>query len=709
MNDLDESGSIVIENCKNIDRAEISIEPGKLNIKYAPNGTGKSAIADGIRTANTGNQTLESALTPFKYRDNPDTHPFAVYGLEGFSSVEVFDSNYVDNVAFIANGILANSFEVFVKTPEYDQTIQNIETLLIDVRKSVSSDSVINMISALNLLIANVGGNSGLTSSNALRGNSPAKRGLANGNLRKSIPSEHQGFSRYIGSDRLGKWAKWYASATGWLEAEDDCCPFCGQDISEMHDVINGVRERYSSSGADNLDKVLSGISVADDYFSDEARINLCEILDSPQSITDAQSSYLAEVVQQATLIAECIQRSNDLASYFKLSAAGENIDRLIQQCRVDTSLLAHFNSPSCNEAIEAYNKAIDAVDVESRKLFGIVNAQKAKLAQSISEHQDEINAFFKSAGYPYTVRIDLSSQGECSVKLVHESSYVVDDANGVLSYGERNALSLVFFMYSALSSNPDLIILDDPITSFDGHKRFAILHMLFLKDADTPSSLKNKTVLLLTHEFEIVYDIEHTLKQEFQPLAKTTLLHISNGMITETVIGKSDMKPVKKLFEELSKESKPLLVRLAYARRLLELDDLKNGAWDVLSSLFHHRSEPISAKGEILPNSAIQNAEAWISETIGFEFDYQDALSHLADGNYVLESFHSCTCNYEKLQIARIALDGVEDRVTKKLLDETLHVDIGFTYQLDPRRFELISNTVIEQCQEALERRYGK
>lgn len=37
-----------IKNCTNIDSAKISLSEGKLNIKFAPNGTGKSTIARAV-------------------------------------------------------------------------------------------------------------------------------------------------------------------------------------------------------------------------------------------------------------------------------------------------------------------------------------------------------------------------------------------------------------------------------------------------------------------------------------------------------------------------------------------------------------------------------------------------------------------------------------------------------------------------------------
>lgn len=48
------------------------------------------------------------------------------------------------------------------------------------------------------------------------------------------------------------------------------------------------------------------------------------------------------------------------------------------------------------------------------------------------------------------------------------------------LSWGEKNAFALILFMYYAVMQEPDLIILDDPISSFDTNKKFAILHRMF-------------------------------------------------------------------------------------------------------------------------------------------------------------------------------------------------------------------------------------
>ena len=46
-----------------------------------------------------------------------------------------------------------------------------------------------------------------------------------------------------------------------------------------------------------------------------------------------------------------------------------------------------------------------------------------------------------------------------------------LDAPNEHLSWGERHAFALIMFMFDAISKNADIIILDDPISSFDRNK----------------------------------------------------------------------------------------------------------------------------------------------------------------------------------------------------------------------------------------------
>nr|WP_205680242.1 AAA family ATPase [Brenneria salicis]NMN90923.1 AAA domain-containing protein [Brenneria salicis ATCC 15712 = DSM 30166]RBP57633.1 AAA domain-containing protein [Brenneria salicis ATCC 15712 = DSM 30166] len=51
--------TVQIKNCNSIESAEISITKGTLNIKYGPNGLGKSSIAKAILAAVADDGTVQ--------------------------------------------------------------------------------------------------------------------------------------------------------------------------------------------------------------------------------------------------------------------------------------------------------------------------------------------------------------------------------------------------------------------------------------------------------------------------------------------------------------------------------------------------------------------------------------------------------------------------------------------------------------------------
>ena len=57
--------NIEIRNCNNIDFARITVTEGRLNVKYAINGTGKSTVAHAIELAANGKDLKE--LIPYKF------------------------------------------------------------------------------------------------------------------------------------------------------------------------------------------------------------------------------------------------------------------------------------------------------------------------------------------------------------------------------------------------------------------------------------------------------------------------------------------------------------------------------------------------------------------------------------------------------------------------------------------------------------------
>lgn len=135
--------SIKVENCNSIETAEISISEGALNIKYGPNGIGKSTIARAIVASVANDGSLQN-LKPFKYRGLAEQHEPAVHGTENIESVLVFDDSYVSQFVFQRDEVLKNSFDIFIKTDAFQAAMREIEGLLAGIKSTFEGNETLS-------------------------------------------------------------------------------------------------------------------------------------------------------------------------------------------------------------------------------------------------------------------------------------------------------------------------------------------------------------------------------------------------------------------------------------------------------------------------------------------------------------------------------------------------------------------------------------
>lgn len=694
--------NVVIENCRSIDNASISIEPGKLNVKFAPNGTGKSSIAKALVSAVS--DSIGPDLVPFKWQKegSAEKHPFNVSGLNGITSVEVFDEEYVQSVVFQQDSLFPGSFDVFVRTPEFINTENKLREQLEAMVKLSEREDVRRLAADLESFLANLVGNSGLDRNKKPKGSSPVVKALKEGNTWAHEDPLLTPFKPILGQGPFKKWAAWHKQGRDYLSLMEGVCPYCGLPASDSEKRIDAVGNSFDSTKVGNIEKTINALSIGSAYLSETASCKINSIVDSADPITEQEKAFIGKVVQDAQLIIDTLAKLRAISSYFVLSSV-DNLNERLSNCKIDIALVDNFNSSICSALAAEINKAVDAAMTNTGKLIGLVKRQKLHLAAALKDRCEEINSFLTEAGYPYSVNIPGAEDGKCSVRLVHTSQWEVPDSREALSYGEKNAFALVFFAYECMSKKPDLVILDDPISSFDGTKRYALLNMLFLGGIGE-ATLKGKTVLLLTHDYGTLFDIEHTHKPTFQPSANSCVLSCADGLVNETVVTANDMVLADNLYERLAKSSSALMVKLVYARKVLEVRDDKGDAYDVVSSLFHHRPTPTRIDMTPMKSTEINNGVTNLEAIVGEPIDYNDLLHTLNNPTKMLSIFDASSSNYEKLQLARIVTEAcTDDKVLKERMDESVHVGNGFLYQLDPTRFELVPSQLVERCRDEM------
>ncbi|MNF89648.1 hypothetical protein D3C84_721810 [compost metagenome] len=269
------------------------------------------------------------------------------------------------------------------------------------------------------------------------------------------------------------------------------------------------------------------------------------------------------------------------------------------------------------------------------------------------------------------------------------------------LSYGERNAFSLVLFMYDCLKSEAELIILDDPISSFDKNKKYAIVDALFRKE----HSFRGKTVLFLTHDFEPVVDMMlHHPDRFIKPAVY--FLENNQGQLSENIIERADIQTFIEIAATNSRTDCHEINRLVYLRRYYEITENKQFSFDILSSLFHKRSKPSKKNPDggfiELTDSELEEGTQHICKFVE-SFEYTRLIQLVQNDDELKKLYFNSKNNYEKLHLYRMLFDGkakdIESDVIRKFINEAFHIENNYIYQLNPSQFQLVPQYVIDEC----------
>lgn len=690
---------IKLERCNNIETGAVEVIEHTLNLKYAINGSGKTTIARAMLASiqeRLGSQKdALTALIPFKYRKDPSVRP-EVTGTETIQSVRVFDEKYINEFVFQADELLKGSFDIFIRGHAYEQGMKEIDAQVASMQKALSDDKdVADLIADFNEISSSFGKETKV----GINGTSVIAKTFKGGNKVANIPTGLESYKSFIQHSENYKWVKWQLSGNEFVDIGPDC-PYCTNDIKEKRETIKRVSEFYEPKSIENLNKIVSAFNRLNKYFSEDTKAKIAEFVECMDGYTADQANYLRIVKEQIDRL-----HGKFLAAQRLGFSTLKDVDKVmngLNEHKIDLSLFPHLNSENTTQKAAIVNIVIEKLLGQAGQLHGMVKKQKLLIETLVKEHSAGINAFLLSAGYAYQVVLADDGTGQHRLKLIHrEMDGEVSNVKLHLSYGERNAFALVLFMYDVLKSNPDLIVLDDPISSFDKNKKYAIVDMLFQKGG---GSLRDKTVLLLTHDLEPVVDIVfHHHKRFKKPFA--TFLQNDGGILTEKEIGRKNIKTFFELTDENLAADCHTLNKLIYLRRRQEVSGDKGLAFQVISNVLHKRSVPqlIEDVGtrDMTPEE-LQTGSTAIAEAIPV-FDYLTLLDIVTNDRALIELYNATESNYEKLHLYRILFEGketgIESNVVKKFINEAFHIENDYIYQLNPREFQTVPHFVIKQC----------
>jgi len=343
--------------------------------------------------------------------------------------------------------------------------------------------------------------------------------------------------------------------------------------------------------------ELLTFVRTLDEFMEESAKATLYQCIQGLQDDA-ATRLWMANFRSELAFLVEVITKFDTFDPH---QVRIDNISKLDEQLTgliIDMSGLQIFKSERVQELFESVNASIRVLQKETESLKREIGELTSLLVSSCKNARADINNFLETAGINYIFDIFPESEGVSRTILKYnaniENPIDVDNIRDHLSWGERNAFALVLFMHDALSKNPDLIILDDPISSFDSNKKFAIINRLF---STANVSFKNKTVLMLTHDLQPIIDFIKVNKPKDVSISAYYLQNKS-GVISEHEISYDDIKSFPKLLAENSKNKELNIVhRVASLRKLVEHspddDETSKLAYHILASLLHGKPEP--------------------------------------------------------------------------------------------------------------------
>ena len=373
---------------------------------------------------------------------------------------------------------------------------------------------------------------------------------------------------------------------------------------------------------------------------------------------------------------------------------------------KIHVERLEKMNSQFAVERINSINAVLDELSSKVRDIQIAIGRQSAALRKSIKASMADMNAFLESAGFPYEISIASPDGARCAVSLRPRGLEMnVEDLKSHLSYGERNSLAIALFSAQVKSEKPDMVVLDDPISSFDQNKKYAILQRLFSKSKGVCRGI---TTLLLTHDFETLIMIGKVHKDL---LCDTSCFYARNdgGELSLIPVEDDDFNSAVQCFKAIVASDASLPYRIALARRAVEIAYGKSPAWHVLSSLMHCR-EVATMREQELTDEEWKEAKKQL-EDIGLkDFNYQDLLSQLGNAE-LLSVYDQEPSPVEKICAFRLLADNNAgemsqvcnraniDETVFKFANEYFHIENLMAYQFDPVKFNTVPAGITETC----------
>ncbi|HEY3987033.1 AAA family ATPase [Cedecea sp.] len=248
------------------------------------------------------------------------------------------------------------------------------------------------------------------------------------------------------------------------------------------------------------------------------------------------------------------------------------------------------------------------------------------------------------------------------------------------LSNGEQNFLSLAFELLKAKKSKYDLIILDDPISSFDSIYKNKLAYAIL-------SFLKDKKSIILTHNTDLIKLLEHQAKQCLNLYYFNNVVGETNGF---TAINTNEMSILLYIHEflsllrgdiksEIDNEKQFLISVVPFMRGLCQINGLVEEKNNLTKLMHGYCDEEINVSDiyKKIFSDKVLSSEYKVSAKDITSWNYEE-FNPLKPNSYPLLSKtlrHTLTYLYLRLNVEKCLVEKYEINTNKyDMLSSIIH-----------------------------------
>ncbi len=379
---------------------------------------------------------------------------------------------------------------------------------------------------------------------------------------------------------RNGRQADIEAARVDFSNPQTTICPYCYQPTNEKYkqELINSIN-RVLNKDVDMHKEELLSVSFSNITFNSAQydslnselankitiSVNQCnDKIAQYQSLIEMKRKNIytpkivehlgleMSIVQTNQLLAELETRRKEFNDIARRSKAIQNellnINKLISHLKTVSVYKDYLNQ------VKAEKKAKDAWSTQNEKVSKI-SAHLKELRQKKTNIGLAIGSINNALDYVFF------THGRLSIELRNDKYYLKSNGQDVrpknVSLGERNIIALCYFFtqimqnqeITKLYKREQLVVIDDPISSFDFENKVGILSFLRYQISKIITGNNISKVILLSHDLSTIFDLQKAMDEICQSTkgeAKVcntnfSWLELSQGKLTRFLKSRSE------------------------------------------------------------------------------------------------------------------------------------------------------------------------